>query len=162
MTEARRLQVQGIDHVLVVSSDLDKTRQFYCELLGMELMPRPHFSFPGLWFQAGKTQVHVTLAGSAAGTPGPGEFTGKYPAQGSHIAFEIEDAADAAAHIESLGIPLSLARTCVRMAPSNSTSTTLTTISSSSSAADRREAQARIPLITSECLTPVSLRSSPP
>ena len=106
MTEARRLQVQGIDHVLVVSSDLDKTSQFYCELLGMELMPRPDFSFPGLWLQAGKTQVHVTLAGSDAGTPGPGEFTGKYPARGSHIAFELEDAADAATHIESLGIPI--------------------------------------------------------
>ena len=70
MTEARRLQVQGIDHVLVVSSDLDKTRQFYCELLGMERMPRPDFTFPGLWFQAGKTQIHVTLASSDAGTPG--------------------------------------------------------------------------------------------
>ena len=106
MTEARRLQVQGIDHVLVVSSDLDKTRQFYCDLLGMELKPRPDFSFPGLWFEAGKTQVHVTLAGSDAGAPGPGEFTGKYPAQGVHIAFEIEDAADAAAYIESLEIPI--------------------------------------------------------
>ena len=106
MTEARRLQVQGIDHVLVVSSDLDKTRQFYCDLLGMELKPRPDFSFPGRWFEAGKTQVHVTLAGSDAGAPGPGEFTGKYPAQGVHIAFEIEDAADAAAYIESLEIPI--------------------------------------------------------
>ena len=71
-----------------------------------ELKPRPDFSFPGLWFEAGKTQVHVTLAGSDAGAPGPGELTGKYPAQGVHIAFEIEDAADAAAYIESLGIPI--------------------------------------------------------
>jgi len=96
MKEHRSLQVRGIDHVLVVSSDLDKTREFYLGLLGMDEMPRPDFSFPGLWFQAGDTQVHVTLAGDDAGACGPGEFTGRYPAQGHHIAFEVEDAAAAA------------------------------------------------------------------
>ena len=106
MTEEQTIRVQGIDHALVVSSDLEKTREFYCELLGMEQLPRPDFTFPGLWFQAGNTEVHVTLAGEDAGTPGPGEFTGSYPAQGQHLAFKVADAADAATHIESLGIPI--------------------------------------------------------
>ena len=106
MTEEREIRVQGIDHALVVSSDLEKTCEFYCDLLGMEQLPRPDFTFPGLWFQAGNTEVHVTLAGEDAGTPGPGEFTGSYPAQGQHLAFKVADAADAATHIESLGIPI--------------------------------------------------------
>ena len=106
MKENSPLQVRGIDHVLVVSSDLDKTREFYRDLLGMDEMPRPDFSFPGLWFKAGETQVHVTLAGDDAGTSGPGEFTGNYPAQGPHIAFQVEDAAAAAEHARSLDIPI--------------------------------------------------------
>ncbi|MCS5629169.1 MAG: VOC family protein [Planctomycetota bacterium] len=106
MKENRPLRVRGIDHVLVVSSDLDKTREFYLGLLGMDELPRPDFSFPGLWFQAGDTQVHVTLAGDDAGACGPGEFTGRYPAQGHHIAFQIDDAAAAAEHVRSLDIPI--------------------------------------------------------
>ena len=106
MPEERQLRVRGIDHFLVVSSDLEKTRAFYCDLLGMEQLPRPDFSFPGLWFEAGNTQVHVTLEGEDAGTAGQGEFTGNYPAQGQHLAFEIDDAAEAASHLESLGIKI--------------------------------------------------------
>tara|TARA_B100000809_G_C15121202_1_gene524366 strand:+ start:942 stop:1325 length:384 start_codon:yes stop_codon:yes gene_type:complete len=98
--------VKGIDHFLVVSSDLEKTRAFYCDLLGMEQLPRPDFSFPGLWFEAGNTQVHVTLEGEDAGTAGQGEFTGNYPARGQHLAFEIDDAAEAASHLESLEIEI--------------------------------------------------------
>ena len=106
MMEKHSIRAQGIDHVLIVSSDLEKTRGFYCELLGLEQVPRPDFTFSGLWLQAGNTQVHVTLASDDAGTPGPGEFTGNYPAQGHHIAFEVEDAQQAAAHLESLAIPI--------------------------------------------------------
>ena len=72
----------------------------------MEQLPRADFSFPGLWFKAGNTQVHVTLEGEDAGKAGQGEFIGNYPAQGQHLAFEIDDAAGAAAHIESLGIKI--------------------------------------------------------
>ena len=106
MPGQRPLRVKGIDHFLVVSSDLEKTRAFYCDLLGMEQLPRPDFSFPGLWFEAGHTQVHVTLEGEDAGTAGQGEFTGNYPAQGQHLAFEIDDAAEAASHLESLEIEI--------------------------------------------------------
>ncbi len=106
MPGQRPLRVKGIDHFLVVSSDLEKTRAFYCDLLGMEQLPRPDFSFPGLWFEAGNTQVHVTLEGEDAGTAGQGEFTGNYPAQGQHLAFEIDDAAEAASHLKSLEIEI--------------------------------------------------------
>ena len=106
MSEEKTIRVKGIDHFLVVSRDLEKTRAFYCDLLGMEQLPRPDFSFPGLWFEAGNTQVHVTLEGEDAGKAGQGKFAGNYPAQGQHLAFEIDDAASAVAHIESLGIEI--------------------------------------------------------
>ena len=106
MPAEKHIRVKGIDHFLVVSRDFEKTRAFYCDLLGMEQIERPDFSFPGLWFRAGNTQIHVNLEGEDAGTAGQGEFTGNHPAQGQHLAFEVDDAAEAATHIESLGIEI--------------------------------------------------------
>ena len=106
MKENSPLQVRGIDHVLVVSSDLDKTREFYRGLLGMDEMPRPDFSFPGLWFQAGKTQIHVIFESDEAGTAGPAGFTGTMPARGHHMAFELDDCAVAVDQLQAAGIPI--------------------------------------------------------
>ena len=94
MPAEKHIRVKGIDHFLVVSRDFEKTRAFYCDLLGMEQIERPDFSFPGLWFRAGNTQIHVNLEGEDAGTAGQGEFTGNHPAQGQHLAFEVDDAAE--------------------------------------------------------------------
>ena len=65
-----QIQVQHIDHVTIVISDLEATRQFYVNVLGMEEVTRPGFSFPGLWLQAGPTQIHATLESPEAGQPG--------------------------------------------------------------------------------------------
>src|SRR5262245_52764364 len=53
--------VQGLDHVTIVVADLERSRKFYCDALGMQEVPRPGFSFLGKWFQAGKTQIHLIL-----------------------------------------------------------------------------------------------------
>ena len=70
MSDAAPLGVKSIDHVTLVVADLERSRQFYVELLGMAEVPRPDFSFPGSWFQAGKTQIHLNIAGNEAGTAG--------------------------------------------------------------------------------------------
>src|SRR4051794_41767581 len=38
-----------LNHYLVRTSDLERARRFYCELLGFGGMPRPDFPFPGYW-----------------------------------------------------------------------------------------------------------------
>ena len=43
------IRFQSIDHLTLIVSDLEKTREFYCDILGMKLVPRPDFDFPGLW-----------------------------------------------------------------------------------------------------------------
>src|SRR5437867_2686624 len=53
------IQVKTLDHVTIVVKDLDRSRRFYVEVLGMRLVPRPPFAFDGLWFQAGETQIHL-------------------------------------------------------------------------------------------------------
>jgi uncharacterized protein YunC (DUF1805 family) len=57
----KRVRVKGLDHVTLVVADLERSKQFYCGLLGMECVERPGVNYPGLWFQAGNTQVHLIL-----------------------------------------------------------------------------------------------------
>lgn len=45
----------SLNHFSIRSADLNACRQFYGELLGLVLGPRPEFPFPGHWFYAGDT-----------------------------------------------------------------------------------------------------------
>lgn len=100
------IHVKTLNHVTIVSSDLDRTRAFYVGLLGMKEVPRPAFPFPGLWFQAGLTEIHVNITGAEAGPAGVIQPRGTRPSRGHHIAFEVDDADAAAAHCAAQGLEL--------------------------------------------------------
>jgi catechol 2,3-dioxygenase-like lactoylglutathione lyase family enzyme len=54
------MPVTELNHYFVRANDLERTKQFYIEVLGMEVMPRPDLPFPGYWLGAnGKVQVHM-------------------------------------------------------------------------------------------------------
>lgn len=77
-----------LHHFNVKSRNLDATKVFYLDVLGMTLANRPDFDFPGAWFNAGATQVHV-MAGKAAF-----DHDGSRPygsAAVDHIAFQAHD-----------------------------------------------------------------------
>lgn len=94
------LQVKHIDHVTLVVEDLEASQRFYCDLLGMENVPRPSFSFAGRWFQAGPTQIHLILATEQSGLSGNLEPAERRSTRSHHLAFEVEDARAAAAELE--------------------------------------------------------------
>lgn len=101
------MRVKGIDHVTLVVEDLERSRKFYCDLLGMECVQRPGFEFPGMWFQAGDTQIHLILKheGSApAGFPAPDEYS--RPGRTFHYAFEVADGEAATECLREHGVPL--------------------------------------------------------
>ena len=53
-----------LNHYFVRANDLERTRQFYVDVLGFEVMQRPNFPFPGYWLGInGKIQVHMGPAG---------------------------------------------------------------------------------------------------
>ena len=52
-----------LDHGSLCVGDIDKAVWFYGDLLGLEPLPRPDFGFPGAWFDAGGTPVHLTTGG---------------------------------------------------------------------------------------------------
>jgi len=49
-----------LQHVLVLTDDLDATTAFYCDALGLEVGDRPPLPFPGYWlYSDGVACVHV-------------------------------------------------------------------------------------------------------
>jgi len=63
--------VSGYSHVAISVTDLDAARDFYCDILGFEALPRPDFGFPGLWLRVGSLQLHLAVADEPP-SPGPG------------------------------------------------------------------------------------------
>ena len=47
------MPVTAINHYLVVSKNLERSKKFYQEVLGLELAERPDFGFPGYWLKTG-------------------------------------------------------------------------------------------------------------
>lgn len=99
------LGVKTIDHVTLVVKDLEKSRHFFAEILGMEEKPRPSFGFPGAWFEAGATQIHLNVEGNDAGTAGLKYDAGKIT-RALHIAFLVDDANVAADMLRDHGVEI--------------------------------------------------------
>lgn len=54
------MPVTELNHYFVRCSDLERSKDWYCRVLGFEQMPRPPFPFPGYWLGVkGKVQVHM-------------------------------------------------------------------------------------------------------
>jgi len=49
-----------LEHYLVLSDDIDATRDFYCDVLGMREGFRPKLGFPGYWLYVGDVpSIHI-------------------------------------------------------------------------------------------------------
>ena len=54
------LQVTQIDHVSVIITDVERSRRFYRDLLGLKEIAKPRtFDFVALWFDLGNQQLHL-------------------------------------------------------------------------------------------------------
>jgi catechol 2,3-dioxygenase-like lactoylglutathione lyase family enzyme len=101
------LQVRTLDHVTLVVKDLNRSRDFYVGMLGMQPMERPRFSFDGSWFQAGKTQIHLILEHPESGPAGidvPQHLLAM--SRTHHFAFEVEDTQAATDYLRRRNVPI--------------------------------------------------------
>ncbi len=96
--------LRRLEHLLVLTGDLEATRAFYCDILGLELGERPPLEFPGYWlYLDGEPCVHIAERApyeAHAATLG-------LPAQDAavdHIAFAAGDHGELAARLEAAGI----------------------------------------------------------
>jgi catechol 2,3-dioxygenase-like lactoylglutathione lyase family enzyme len=92
------MPLERLHHVLVLTDDLETTRAFYCDGLGLEVGERPPLEFPGYWLYLGGVPC-VHLADRAA-----------YEAHASTLGLQVDDAVDhlafAAADYEQLAARL--------------------------------------------------------
>ena len=50
----------GLQHYTIEPQDLERTREFYCDVLGLENGDRPPLDFPGYWlYSGGVATVHL-------------------------------------------------------------------------------------------------------
>lgn len=77
--------------------DLEATRRFYAEVLGLEPAGRPEIpGIPGWWFTVGGAQVHVVGAAPGGATIDP---------TGNHYCLGVDDIEAAVLELEAAGIP---------------------------------------------------------
>jgi catechol 2,3-dioxygenase-like lactoylglutathione lyase family enzyme len=81
------MNIQSIHHVSLTVSDLERSRKFYREVIGLPEITRPPFNFPGAWFQLGESQqLHLIVHTN------PTFRTGKsLDTRDSHFAIRVTD-----------------------------------------------------------------------
>lgn len=103
------MPLNALNHFLIFAKDLDSTRDFYVEILGLKVGARPKFPFPGYWLYIGDNAcVHVAPAEVGAAQK---EYLGERPlATGTgtgaidHVAFQASGLGDILARLEARGI----------------------------------------------------------
>lgn len=84
-----------IDHVSVIVTNVERSRRFYGELLGLKEIARPRtFDFVVVWYELGSQQLHLLLK-EHADTVSP-----------RHFALGVADVQQARSYFLALGIPV--------------------------------------------------------
>jgi len=56
------MEIKRIDHYSIRTLDVEASRRFYTEVIGLTVGPRPPFKFPGLWLYNGKPPADLDHA----------------------------------------------------------------------------------------------------
>jgi catechol 2,3-dioxygenase-like lactoylglutathione lyase family enzyme len=105
------MPLSHIEHYLIAADDMERTRDWYCEVLGMEEGWHPDFGFPVCWlYLDGKDVVHIGQNAKQAGenqkaylgrlSQNLGNGTGAI----DHIAFRATGLQQTMAHLRRSGV----------------------------------------------------------
>jgi len=103
--------ITQLNHYLLVAKNLEKTKRFYRDVLGLKLARRPDFGFPGYWLKAGG-DICVHLASQAPNRIRDQFLLKKHPrgTKGSgsvdHIAFLAEKPEEVRKRIQKQGVEM--------------------------------------------------------
>ena len=89
------MAIQGMNHFNVLTDDVEATRHFYCDILGLTKGERPPFKFDGLWLYAGGRPILHVSQGRLP-SPRAGVI--------DHIAFTSSDLRGTVAKLKAHGI----------------------------------------------------------
>jgi catechol 2,3-dioxygenase-like lactoylglutathione lyase family enzyme len=98
-----------MEHFLVLTADIDGTRDFYCRVLGMTDGFRPPLGFPGYWLYLGDTAcIHVAEWETYTAHSKSVDIPVSVPADGTgsvdHIAFNATDYDELLASLDRNGV----------------------------------------------------------
>ena len=89
------LEVAKLDHCSIIITDVERSRRFYRDLLGLKEIHKPRtFDFTVVWFDLGDHHIHLLLKDDAD-TISP-----------RHFALRVKDITQARAHFKSHGIDM--------------------------------------------------------
>lgn len=105
------MEIRRLDHAAVLVKDVERSRRFYGQVLGMEEVPRPsNFNFPGAWFRRGSAEVHLIGEAEHGRTAQvqPGNYRPDELSTGhaAHIAFEVADLEEARRHLRDHNVEI--------------------------------------------------------
>ena len=99
------MPAMSLNHYTIQARDLEATKNFYCDVVGLTPGDRPPLAFPGYWLYCGGIPTVHLLGYQAQAklvTDGP-----SYPAETGrldHIAFACEGLADMRTNLQSRGL----------------------------------------------------------
>ena len=91
------MDILELHHISLPTTDLQRSRAFYREVLGLAEIPRPPFPFPGAWFQLGDRELH--LIGERSDAQGDGGTDSNQ----LHFAVRVARFGDAVERLRRLG-----------------------------------------------------------
>ena len=93
------MQIQGLHHVALTATDLERSRRFYRDVIGLREIDRPPFSFRGAWFEvAGGQQLHLIVHDRATLRVSKG-----LDSRDNHLAIRVASYGEAVDFLRSLG-----------------------------------------------------------
>lgn len=98
--------VNQLFHIAIKSANVEATRRFYVDVLGMTLARRPPFDFPGYWIQAavpGGFAIFHIYGGHAALEPDGGFATGTGVID--HVSITVSGFEDTRRRLREFGLP---------------------------------------------------------
>jgi len=89
------MKIRELNHVAIYVTDVARSGEFYREVLRLEAMPRPAFTFPGAWFRLGTAQELHLIANHGA------EFFRSHDK--NHFALRVDDVEAWENHLRKVG-----------------------------------------------------------
>jgi catechol 2,3-dioxygenase-like lactoylglutathione lyase family enzyme len=105
------MEIRKLDHAALLVKDVERSRRFYGQVLGMEEVPRPSsFHFPGAWFRKGRAEIHL-IGEAEPGRAAQVQPGGYHPEElsvgfAAHFAFEVADLEAARQHLQAHDIAI--------------------------------------------------------
>ncbi len=90
------MAISGLDHITLNTADVDASRCFYVDVLGLREGDRPSFDSPGAWLYSGDRPIIHLVAGHGDGSASTGAV--------DHVALRAKGLAGMIARLAAAGI----------------------------------------------------------